>query len=103
MEARKITEGQARAKRRGQDFYSDDEEEVGGKRRRLNKKQRRQMKMMNAAGVMMLREFWQRLIYLSAWRVRVLAVARQADSVQLAKVMHSSTRTKQNPQTKKTS
>jgi len=39
-EARKITEGQYRTKRRGLDFYSDDEDDEN-KPCRLSKKQRR--------------------------------------------------------------
>ena len=55
-EARKITEGHYRTKRRGQDFYSDGEdeegdEERGGKRRKWSKKERRKRRLDREDGL----------------------------------------------------
>ncbi|ORX34134.1 hypothetical protein BD324DRAFT_636765 [Kockovaella imperatae] len=52
-EAKKITEGHYRTKRRGQDFYSDDEDddEHRGKRRKWTKKERRKRRLEREDGL----------------------------------------------------
>ncbi|OCF43223.1 hypothetical protein I317_02931 [Kwoniella heveanensis CBS 569] len=53
-EARKITEGDYRRKKRGVDFYSDDEDDEDGKRKRWSKKQRRKRQLDNEDGLVRL-------------------------------------------------
>ncbi|WVF70952.1 hypothetical protein IAT40_005747 [Kwoniella sp. CBS 6097] len=50
-EARKITEGDYRRKKRGVDFFSDDEEDEDGKKKRWSKKQRRKRQLDNEDGL----------------------------------------------------
>lgn len=59
-EAKKITEGQYRTKRRGIDFYSDDEDDED-EPRRLSKKQRRKRMLGREDGLDklgQLRRYW---------------------------------------------
>jgi mediator of replication checkpoint protein 1 len=49
-EARKVTEGQYRTKRRGKDFYSEDEDE-SPRKKRWSKKQMRQRKIWKEDGL----------------------------------------------------
>ena len=52
-EAKKITEGHYRTKRRGMDFFSDeeDDDERGGKRRKWSKKERRKRRLDREDGL----------------------------------------------------
>lgn len=59
-EAKKITEGHYRQKRRGNEFLSDDEDE-DGKPRRLSKKQRRQRQLDREDGLFKLGTCFQHI------------------------------------------
>lgn len=51
-EARKITEGEHRKKRKGQDFYDDDSDDEGVKLKKLSRKERKRRELGRAEGLL---------------------------------------------------